>query len=534
MCACNSGNAKTTLRWREVPPTVAVAVACALVSAPLGADPLVPPAPDPYADAPPYLRPLSPSTTVGAILTTGQCVEDSRGRAGEMFRFVGIPDGLGLALGPVRPPGPDKIATLWVNHEMAHDAGTAAGPLPHGARITMLRLTDGASWERKASSEKRPRVVVGGWAIERVSVGEPPVRVGPIERGFAKFCSAFLADARVGFDPPLFLTGEEDVGPHTFEPAGGQVFALDNGNLWAVPRLGRAMWENAIVAPFTGDVTVVFGLEDGPEDGDALHSQLYMYMGGKQRNTSDPLARNGLRGGILYVLVADDAAFGSEASLRQRGESVRVHWLPVPWDADDVTLDAAAKAAGAFGFVRIEDGACDPVTPGALYFVTTGRNGTCNPRGRLYRYRFEPRDPLAGGTLEILLDGSEGVVGPDNIDLNRHGELAIQEDPGRDLRDLGLRRDSSVWIYTTKRGGLHRIATMNRAAATRHALAADPANRDESSQNAPGLWESTGIIDAEWWLGRGAWLCAVQAHSLRIAPVETTVQGGQVLWLRWR
>jgi hypothetical protein len=259
-----------------------------------------------------------------------------------------------------------------------------------------------------------------------------------------------------------------------------------------------------------------------------------MYMGGKQRQATDPLERNGLRGGILYVLVADDPALGSEAALRTRGQSVRVHWLPVPWDAGDVELDAAAKAAGGFGFVRIEDGACDPVNPGALYFVTTGRSGTSNPRGRLYRYRFEPRDPLTGGTLEILLDGSEGVVGPDNIDLNRHGELAIQEDPARDLHALGLRRDASVFIYDIATGALQRIATMNRAAATRHALAADLANHVDARQNGTGMWESTGIIDAEAWLGRGAWLCAVQAHGLRIAPVEATVKGGQVLWLRWR
>ncbi len=483
------------------------------------------PARDPYANAPAYLKPVQSRARIRALVTVGQTLPQT-GAPSRTFRFLGVPDGLGLYAA-----WPDT-AILLVNHEWAKDAGHAAGPLPAGARVTELRIAIG--------SGARPRVVSGRWAIESVYVGEPPVRVDPVTGGIAKLCSAFLADERVGFDRRIFLNGEESAGKNNFDGRGGEAWALVDGRAYAVPRMGRGEWENVVVAPFTGAQTVTFGLEDGPSDGDGLHSQLYMHLGTKQPGDADPLTANGLRGGTLFALASDDAGRASEATFHARGNSLPVHWVPVPWDGTDLELDAAAKAAAAFGFVRIEDGACDPVAPGNLYFATTGKLPSaneppgCNERGRIYRLHFSPTDPMAGGMLTLLLDGSDGFVAPDNVEVNRHGELAIQEDPGHDLRALGLQRDASIWIYDITHRKLRRVAEINRTPAVRHALAADPANRDEAKDNRPGLWESSGIVDAEAILGRGSWLCDVQAHSLRIAPSDETVQGGQILWLRTR
>jgi hypothetical protein len=487
---------------------------------------------DPYSMAPPYLRSVSARANTGTLLTTGQQIPLTGGAKGVMFRFVGVPDGLGLAVSGKESARPR--ATLFVNHELHETEGQRAGPLPTGARITELVL------ERTQGRRPRPSVVSARWAVAAVFAGEPPQQVEPVTRGLAKLCSAFLADSRVGFDRPLFMNGEESRGEHNFDGRGGQAWVTTNGRMYAFPRMGRAEWENVVIAPFTGAVTIAYGLEDGPDDGDGLHSQLYMYVGAKKPGASDPLEANGLRGGMLYVAGSVDSSQNSEATLTARGASTQLRWLPAPWDVTDAELDQAVKKAGAFGFLRIEDGACDPAQPGALYFVTTGRlpredaPHSCNERGRFYRYKFDPKNPLAGGKLEILLTGADGLVGPDNIDVNRHGEIAIEEDPGQDLRKLGLKRDASVWIYEAKSRRLHRVAAMNRASAVRHALRANPANRDIEKEDAPGLWESSGVIDAESFLGRGSWLLDVQAHSLRIDPEAETVQGGQLLWLRWR
>ena len=157
-----------------------------------------------------------------------------------------------------------------------------------------------------------------------------------------------------------------------------------------------------------------------------------------------------------------------------------------------------------------------------------------NPFGRLYRLNFDPSDPVVAASLTLVLDGSEGIVSPDNIDMNRHGEIAILEDPNYHLSSLGLTRDSSVWIFNTFTQALIRIAEIDRGSARAHALAADPGNSSSASSDVPGGWETSGIIDAEEFLGRGAWLLDVQAHSLRIVPVSETVEGGQILQLNWK
>jgi len=45
-------------------------------------------------------------------------------------------------------------------------------------------------------------------------------------------------------------------------------------------------------------------------------------------------------------------------------------------------------------------------------------------------------------------------------------------------------------------------------------------------------WESSGVIDASAWLGAGAWLFDVQAHTLPVPSQNLTAEGGQLLLLR--
>ncbi|MBK8232551.1 MAG: DUF839 domain-containing protein [Candidatus Eisenbacteria bacterium] len=485
---------------------------------------------DPYEHAPAYAKAVAGKTTLRPIVTTGQQFALTDGAEGETFRFVGIPDGMGLYKQFPEQPASNRLVLL-VNHEFNQTQGGPAGPLPSGARQTELIL----SLNRRGAprAELRP-LVSGSYEIERVFVGEPPVEVNPITTGIARLCSAFLANANVGFDRNIFLAGEESEGSSTFDGQGGLCFGTIDGDAYALPRIGHAAWENVVAVPGTGAKTVIFGLEDGPSGGDGLHSQLYMYVGEKNPSGMDALSINGLNNGYLYTFVSNDPTRTGESTFMVEGSTVSGRWVEVDWTLNDSALDAATKAVGGFGFVRIEDGCSDLNTDGRFYFATTGRGGTSNPFGRLYQLDFDPKNPLADASLTLLVNSDVNrFISPDNIDITAHGELMICEDPNYNLSTLGLTRDTGLWAYNVNDASLTLVAELDRDAARTHALGVDPGNSSDPGSDVPGGWEFSGVIDAEEYLGRGAWLLNVQAHSLRIVPVPETVQGGQVLQLSY-
>ncbi|HEY2955569.1 MAG TPA: hypothetical protein VGK89_10025 [Candidatus Eisenbacteria bacterium] len=463
--------------------------------------------------APPYAVPVDARARVTPLVTCGARLPLTGGAASDTYVLPGIPDGMGLLRR-------DGRIVLFVNHELRQARGAAAGPVKSGARISELTLEPGRA--------RKP--VSGRLAFNEILEGDPPVPVAPGTRAMSKLCSAFLATDRVGFDAPIYLTGEEDTS--TFDGRGGIAFALADGRLFALPAIGRAQWEDLVVLPGTGETTAVVCLEDALATGDGLTSQIYLHVGTKDRSARDPIARNGLRDGTFFTWVADRAK--SEADFRDKGSTEPGRWVEVSPEPDAAALEERARAAGAFGFVRIEDGAADPSRPGVFYFVTTGEPGTVNPKGRLYRLDFEPASPAGPTPLTIVLDGSEGIVSPDNIDIDRHGRIAICEDPNFDLKkDLGLERDTSLWFYDIATSVLTRALMIDRDSTRRHFLAADPANHVNALIDHAGGWEMSGVIDAEDVLGPGAWLLTVQAHALVPAAPEV-VEGGQILRLEWR
>jgi hypothetical protein len=499
-----------------MPPRRSAATCCALAS--LWGGLVAGAVADPYASAPPYLAPASPGVQVRALVTVGQRVPRLGAEATAWQRFVGIPDGLGVI-------EQDGQVLLHCNHEFAAADGLAAGPLPSGARITRLRLTG------PAAAVPTPVVLAAHDAIACVHAGEPPVVQAPGTRRVARLCSAFVADDAVGFDRPVLLTGEEVLGAATFDGRGGSGFALVGDDLYQLPRFGRAPWENLVVLPGTGATAAVVALEDAS----VLDAQLYLYVGLKVAGDPSPLRANGLDNGALFVMASADSARTTEAEFSGRGSRVPVVFRPVAADTTDLGLEQQARALGAFDFVRLEDGAWRPGTTGSFWFVTSGLQGTVNPNGRLYRLDFaDPADPLAGGELTLVLDGSEGVLGPDNIDIAADGTLMICEDPDADLSlpPLSLARDTRVWAYDIPTGALTPVAEVARVAPRSHALAADPGNFSVPFLDHPGGWETSGVLDVSRWYGPGAWLVTVQAHSLQIQPTVETVQGGQLLFLR--
>jgi hypothetical protein len=169
-------------------------------------------------------------------------------------------------------------------------------------------------------------------------------------------------------------------------------------------------------------------------------------------------------------------------------------------------LQTESVAAGVTGFQRPEDAAWDPMNLHVLYFVTTN---AFNAPSRLWRATFDDvANPAAGGTIETVLDGSEGQQMLDNITVNDRGQVLLQEDPGNQSYIARL------WLYDHATDSLTEIAKHDPERFAPSGVAF--LTQDE---------ESSGIIPAPF-LGSGKYLLDVQAHySL---PGEL-VQGGQLL-----
>src|SRR5262249_30058704 len=186
-------------------------------------------------------------------------------------------------------------------------------------------------------------------------------------------------------------------------------------------------------------------------------------------------------------------------------------------------------ATGGTQFLRPEDGAWDPLHPNDFYFVTTDRLdlvqdglGSQVGRSRLWRARFDDTtNPTAGGTLEMLLDGTEGGNMYDNITVDKTGHIVMLEDVGN------AAHNGKVWTYDVANDRIFQLAQHDPARFGNVGVPATPPfNQDE---------ESSGVIDVSSILGPGTYLLDVQAHY----PINAAnpngfsnpnepVEGGQV------
>lgn len=458
----------------------------------------------------PYLAAIAVGAMVLPLMTVGETVKRTSNPA-QGYRMAGIPDGLGAyAAG-------DGTLQIFMNHELRKTAVTHPAGSP--ARI-------GAFISRYALSRPEAGVISGDFAYSAVSVGDGPADTAG---AFSRLCSGNLAGPEVGLTEPIYFTGEEDPSGG-FAGKGGEAVAVVEGRARLLPDFGRMSYENLIVAPTpVPSATVVFSLEDGPADS----CELYMYVGAKRDGAAGILARNGLLGGRMYAFKSSDASKRDEAAF-SKGVLAGT-WVEIAGAGNKTASrwESDTRAAGAFIFDRIEDGTYDRNRKGVFYFVTTG--GTArNPHGRLYKLAFDAANPAAGAaSLEILKVGGPGsFASPDNIDANADGQILIAEDPVDSSYALlrGEKRNAGVWLFDTGTGSLTRVAGIDEGAVP-------PRHRNFGDT----WWETTGILDASAWYGRGAWLLNVQAHSVldpeagRLQGLAAGVkvdQGGQLLLLK--
>lgn len=467
----------------------------------------------------PYAASTSTDYVLVPILSAGDRVPLGSD-ATRQFQMIGVPDGLGAYKA-------GENAVIYSNHEVA---GTAlsepivGAPLHRGAFVSEFTLN------------ARAEVLSGNLAYDVIvdlerGVELPPARTDNATPGFWRFCSGTLAWLDAGFDRPIYLCGEENPGANTFDGKGGLATAIFDRKLHTLPHLGHFQHENIPVRPHPVPETVLVLMED---NGTGFDSQLYLYVGRKDfRPGANPLARNGLVGGKFYVFVSTTAGMANEAAF-QSG-TIAGQWVQIQGVAgmNETQLEAASDAVGAFGFAKAEDGAWSKRSLTEFFFNTTGDGlnpasaPVGNHLGRTYRLDFNEDDIVGPCTLSILYNADQVVAAggdialtPDNIDVSKDYLMVCEDGTGFARNVMAAKgRDGVIWRYDLR----------NNYAATA-VVQLTPPGRDGAAVN-PGVWETSGILDAEHLFGRNSWLFHVQAHPPTAAPAANTIEDGQLMLL---
>jgi hypothetical protein len=392
------------------------------------------------ASYPVYVEPVASGVSLNVVGTVGDVVNG--------YQIVGIPDGMGL----VRE---GKKLSLITNHELSATNAVAAvrataGGAALGSFVSKITLDpktlkptaaedlfSEVSWYDYATRSWGTKPTAPSGAALKDSFGTPNHT-----NTFNRFCSATLAPAGtfynkktgLGYKNALYLTGEEGG-----DESRGFVSTL-KGDVAQIPGFGLAAWENFIPVPTNNDVTAVMSNEDAT----AVTSQLFMYVGKKQKSGTF-YEKAGLTNGKNYVLSGFPGDDNQIRTLFGKNSPIPVDFTEINYMLNGKDQNDQALAKG-LRLSRVEDGHFDPKNPNDYYFVTTESNkdskattgnpafpGASRDGGALWRLRFDDvTNPLKGGTLEMLLDGSEDIMmsKPDNITIDLKGNILIQEDPG--------------------------------------------------------------------------------------------------------
>lgn len=437
------------------------------------------------------------NNSIEPILSTNDAVDS--------YVMGKIPDGIGAIKakgysdgGDDNDDNHDKKRKAKLHVYMSHETNNGANHFGKFAQVSKISL------------DKFGNVVDAKYVIDGTE-------------GYERFCSSSIADGN-GFKDPIFFANEE--------VSNGIVVAINtNGDTKTeLPWLGEFSHENTIHVPMFWDSMKKIVLLSF-EDGEATESEVYMYVANSQ---ADLLAGNGQ----LYVFGGPTAGMDWDDMHYTTG-AISGKFLPVTWNhatQNEIDLDNAAIAAGGMQFIRPEDGAVDKRNShkNVIYWADTGNdkdesgviippsafNGQDWTHGRMYKMTFTDKNDFTKANLEIILDGNDPaapgynvMINPDNIDTSKNS-LMIQEDrigPTRisttspAFAPFDVTKNAKILKYDLASGALTPVAYLNQ-------LYNAGANQ--------GDWESSGIIDASDFYGKGTWLLDVQAHSLEKPTVN--------------
>jgi len=453
----------------------------------------------PSTSATPYLTPNDNSVEFTSLLTVGDSVK-KKNKGNQTYRMVGIPDGLGAY------DNGDGTISVLLAHELGSSVGVARA---HGGKGAFV-----SKWQVRKSDLK---VLNGDDLIKTVQLWNGTKYVATAGAVFNRFCSADLPETTAlynsatgkGFNEGrIFLNGEETTGGRSFAHiASGR----QHGTTYELPALGKAAWENQLASPFEQDLTVVGGMDDG-----ALNaSKLYFYLGQKQASGS-PVEMAGLTNGASFRVSIDGYATESAGT-------------PIP---HGYVGNFSLVDTGGTGLNRVEDGAWDTQNRNRFYFVTTA---SFTGNSRLWRLTFNDiGNPLAGGTVEVLIDGEvTGQKMMDNLTVDGAGDVIIQEDVGNQTH-LG-----KIWKYRAANGVTSLVAQHD---ATRFISGAaadiDGTDAKQSDEESSGVVEVSSLFQGTPGYDTNNYryfLLDVQAHygSVNgVALATDLVEGGQLLMMK--
>lgn len=498
---------------------------------------------------------------VNPIFTIGDTITGAIGAlnptSAGAFSPVGTLDGLGafsLNANTVR---------VFSNHEIEIPTTGSAGypyTLANGTVITKggARIS---YWDIDKTSR---RVVDGGLAIARMydRSGNVVTSTAQLEMGgLDRTCSSALFEPNLwgagrGLADRTYIMGEE-TSTAFGHPHGGTYWALDtsNGDLWALPDMGRGSWENAALVD-TGTTThVAFLLGD-----DAQARPLYLYVGEKSTAPgANFVERNGLKGGQLYVWKTTNGnttpqQFNGTGATRT-GTWVALNARNIAnagtagHDAqgykNDTTLGSEASGLGCFLFSRPEDLSTSPTDGSIVAFTSTGR-GSVYPLDNwgdtyILDIDFNGSAVPTVGNIRILYDGDdagggqfmspeEGLRCPDNLDWADDGFIYVQEDQANQTGSFGAAGfETSIWKLNATTGVAVRITQTDRSTVL-------PLGSTDTNPGDVGNWESSGIIDVSSLFGEAPgelFLFDLQAHSVNNGLISTKqlYEGGQLCFL---
>jgi Secretion system C-terminal sorting domain/SprB repeat/HYR domain len=450
------------------------------------------------SSASPYMLAQKPGVRFKSILSVGDNIGG--------YQMVGIPDGLGAF------DNNDGTFSLLMNHELG---STVGGVRVHGAR--------GAFVSKWVINKLSLQVLSGSDLMQQVynwNTTSQSSNTSTSTIAFNRFCSADLPSVSafynsttgLGTKTRIYMHGEEggatgyQLGSVANGPDAGKSYILGKFNLTTNGSglTGIGAWENALANPFEQNKTVVIGLNDGGTG--IMNNSVSLYVGTKT-NTGTEVDKAGLTNGTLnFVNVTGNPT--EIVNTATRATNI-VSGSPF-------TLSGTSSTV----FSRPEDGVWNPANPSQFFFLTTDQYdqvkdgvGAQVGRSRLWRLNFSDiTNPSLGGTIDVLLDGTEAGNMFDNIGADKFGHLFLQEDVGNQ------QHNGKVWQYT--------IATDQLSLLAKH----DPARFGDVGQPATAPFnqdeETSGIIDASDILGNGNHLLVDQAHYALASPL---VEGGQLM-----
>ncbi|MFM9835631.1 MAG: PEP-CTERM sorting domain-containing protein [Methylophilaceae bacterium] len=488
---------------------IAVALACASQA-------YAAPTTGPSTTTTPYLTAVATGLDYTSILTTGDSVGG--------YLMGGIPDGLGAY------DNNDGTFTLLMNHEIG--TATVAG-VPNTPLGTVRAHGAAGAYVSKWVINKTTLAVTSGQDLmTSVKNANGSAYTGSL--AFSRFCSADLPAATAFYNPVsglgtqtrLFMNGEESSAgsPVPFGSIGSRALAhtadgSNAGTSYVLSAFGAASWENLAANAKVQDKTVVVGQSDGNANvgGTNVNGAVAVYVGTKQATGTDA-EKAGLNNGTTYYV--NVAGVTAERTNTAAGASPSTI-------ANGTAFSLTTNAATAFS--RPEDGAW--ISDNEYVFVTTDRidtteltGGTQVGRSRLYKMTFaDISDPTLGGTIDTLLDGTEGQIMLDNLSFNSDGTLSLLEDTGN------AAHNGKVWKYNLATDTLTLDAKSD---VTRFGDVVGGVFQNPGTTFLTQDEETSGIIDVSSMYNDGKLhqLIVMQNHAAATGVNATTlVEGGQLL-----